>query len=146
MGMLTDFFVSPADIAADYEFALINEEDNTAFETYERREYKKLTSLELAQLRALLAHQPFSIDAHMLEVVSSEKHEGITEAFPDEFRDMLADIRAEQIPDLAKKWSAAIIEEINYSPTVLELVLSDLRDLAQIARNSGKGLYMWCNV
>jgi len=145
MGMLSDFFIAAgADAATGYECSLLDEDEDRR-KAFHAREYKGFTGLEVGRLHALLARQPFSLAEHMPEVVSSERHEGITQALPDEFRDALADMQAGQIKDLAAKWAAEMMEEIEFDPAFLETMLPDLRDLAQSARNAGKGLYLWTN-
>jgi hypothetical protein len=145
MGMLSDFFAADPEDAAAYEFALM-EEDPDALSQYHAKQHKGFTGLEVARLHALLQKQPFSVETHTFEVISTEDHEGLTEAFPEEFTDALASLEPSSIEALSLKWALDMREEATHDPAFLVTVLQDLTVLAQAAKAEGKSVFLWYSI
>lgn len=144
MGILSDFFVADRTAATDYELSLMDEDGEEG--AYVVAQHKGFTGLEVARLHALLLEEPFDVGAHTFEVISTEDHDGLTEAFPESLTESLAAIESESFERVSKKWAEDMREEATHDPIHLATVLQNLKKLAQTAKAEGKGLFLWYSV
>jgi hypothetical protein len=142
MGVLADIFVSKPEDAEVYEQAMLDQ----SFATDRRFtyvQYKRVTSLEFAQLRAILANEPFEYRTHKFVHICHT--EGTTlDQFPPDAVALLSAMPPETIKSVAEKWCR--IEELRCEPEDVEPVLADLQRLARLAEVEGKGMYIWNSV
>jgi hypothetical protein len=139
MGMLTDLFVATKADARKYEERLVKDEiDIDAI--YPRASHKGITGIELSILWASLLREQVSAK-HLFKPVSSATDDGLTEALPQQFVKMLAELPESKTGEAAEVWSEH--PEISLNPTDLTPVLLDLTSLARKAIEVKKDLFIW---
>lgn len=136
MGVLADIFVSSPDRAADYDA------DPKPFQN-ESASWKQFTELELSILWALLQGREW--DVEMLDrfdkILEKDGGERMVTRLPDEMlRDVLAadDTRRDRA---LSEWAAS--DELSCDVADVRPFWDDLGRLANVAVNSGRGVFLW---
>lgn len=141
MGILAEIFVAAPDDAANYaEFMLEGEPPADRFD-YEQ--FKGFTHLELAILWAMIDGQEWNPDEYALEIAFDPEVEfdSWLMRFPTVFVDRLAALSVSEINRLSVLWAG--IEELQWPAEDAELVLTSIVRLARLAREKGRGLFLW---
>lgn len=158
MGVITDYFRAPGAAAVLEQMAqrdggpLVTENsDSSAFDGVELKGVDP--PVALGRLVAFAMDVVYRSDLVEDRLIWPEGGEQDTEhmgpwvvALDDRTRDTLADIPAQQVPDLAERWGA--IEEFGGVMAVegLRSAVDQLTALAGRARDSGQSLYCWISL
>jgi hypothetical protein len=135
MGMLTDVFVAEPAAAATYA--------SVAGAGFKRMQLARMTSLEFELLWAILEGKSWEPGTHTFENIA-DAESNWTFRFPSAAVDLLSALDAQAIVKVAKSWSEC--EELACEPSDLEPILRELRQLANAARSSKHGLFLWVSL
>lgn len=141
MGILADIFVANDQDARLYEQRLFGHE---AIESpsYERVQYKNITSLELGTLWALLHGEDWNVKKHnFLHIGHDEEVGSCLDQFPPELTRSLSALEPKQVSDVSAAWAAT--EELQWPASDAAEVINELVRLARLAVASGNSLYVW---
>jgi hypothetical protein len=141
MGILADFIVASPEDALRYE-EIAESDALPPPGRLDRVEYGGFTPLEPEFLWAVLRQEPWDPERHGLEEVQiTDGGESWLFRFPDEFTQLIAGMDEATLRRAGEAWAAT--EQLNCDPEDLEPVLRDLKRLAELARASSRGLYLW---
>jgi hypothetical protein len=135
MGILADFYVSRDDEAVKCDTA----PDQFA----DRAQFKRITSLELSMLWAIMGGIEWDVavmDDFSLSL-GEDEGERVIQGFPDEMTKALEKLSPGQIRDLSVKWAAT--EEMACPPENIRPAVEALVRLARVAVGSNRKLYVW---
>jgi len=143
MAILADLFVASADDAANYESSLGDRD--THLKKFSPVEYTRLTNLEFGFLWAVIVLETWDVNIHMLEdVACAEGGETWLCRFPEPFLNALTSLESARIGEIADAWS--LTEELaasGFRASDIKPIVDDLVHLANAAKSSGLGLYLW---
>ena len=136
MGILSDFFISAPSEMASYGEA-------ESFPDQDRCEYKYITPLEAGGVLAALLGSGNSLEAMGgFQLQTPGDAETWTMIVPDQMRDALLSLEDSSIPVVATRCGETI-DSLDYSQSEYEMLLADLRKLAQRAVETKKQMYLW---
>jgi hypothetical protein len=137
MGILCDFFIADGTTVPNYD---VGQE----FDDLDKCECKGLTSLECAQLLAILRGQEYNVDLNSeLKLVTPEDAETWTMSVPQDMVTRLAAIQNTQITEIAALLATATSEEIAWSANDFIPVITALVALARRAIETKKSMFLW---
>lgn len=136
MGILCDFLVADEATAATYDGMEIDEADVVHL--------KGLTSLQAAQMWAVLCDQEYSVELlGDFELISPEEGECWTQRVPSDMVERLAGIDESDIAEFAERFAEATLEEMGWSAEDFAPVVRDLAALARRAGTTGRSMFLW---
>jgi hypothetical protein len=140
VGLLNTYFVGNDSDAENFSNAEVDKFPATF-------QAKGLTTLELAELWAVLSEIEFSAElAGLFENIKQTDSEWI-DRFPDEFTEVLADLEDDEVNELALTWIE--YEELrirNYQLADAVFIFDGLRRLAKVAKAMSANLYLWLSL
>ena len=153
MGVLFDYFRAPGEAEVRQHL-----DENDAFSpvpaTFDGIELKTIDpAVILGQLVGFVIGRQWStelVNDRLIWPVDGEQdtaHEGPwVSVLDNRTRDVLADIPADRVPELAEQWST--VEEFGgfADPEFLRDVVADFTALAARARENGESLYCWISL
>ncbi|HEV2294708.1 MAG TPA: hypothetical protein VGR35_12715 [Tepidisphaeraceae bacterium] len=139
MGVLADIYVASRNEAAEYDA------DPKRFAA-EAASWKLFTELELSILWALLQGREWDVELmdRFENVLTKDGGERMITRLPDEFIDDILSVDEGRIEQAVNEW--AVSEELGCDPEEVRPFVDDLKRLAQVARSSGRSLFLWNSV
>jgi hypothetical protein len=136
MAVLAELFISTPAQAAEYdETQSVADEDGAQFTSF--------TGLELSTLQAIIEGREW--DVSMLDsfrtVLEQDGGERMICELPTAFLERLASLDDEAITTAAEAWAKT--DEMVCSADDVRPIIEELRRLAQRARSSGRGVFLW---
>ncbi len=137
MGILCDFFIADGTMVPNYD---VGQE----FDDADKYECKGLTSLECAQLLAILRGQEYSVDLNSeFKLVTPEDAETWTMSVPQDMVTRLASIENTQVAEIAALLATATSEELSWSANDFMPIITELAALARRAIETQKSMFLW---
>jgi hypothetical protein len=136
MSLLADLYISTPALAAAYD-------KNQNAPQEDRAQYKGFTPLELSVLQSLI--EGWEWDVSMMDsftrILERDGGERLIHQLPDGFLERLASLDDAAVTAASEAWAQT--EELACAPAGVRPAIADLRRLAQRARSSGRGVFLW---
>lgn len=138
MALLTDFFIAKKENYSDYRPGIEFPKDDFF-------QAKNLTSLELAGILATLTDNVSDRIALMDEFVllTDQESEHWTYSIPKKMTAALIALSIADIITISKKASQFTVEELGWSASDFEPIITQLKKLSESAKEHDKFLYQW---
>ncbi len=139
MSVLADIYVSAPENALAYD-------GSKEFPENERAELTGFTYIEFSTLWAILEGKPWE-EEHMdafESVMEDEKGEKMIFRFPERVVELAVKLGDAAIESAAEEWAET--DELECAPEDLRPVIEELVRVAKVAKESGRGLYLWNSV
>lgn len=137
MGILSDFFIADANATPEYGCG-------PDFPSTDRCQFKYITPLEAAGILSVLRGGGDRIE--MLDafpLLTPEDSEQWTMSVPNDMVTSLAELSDAQIPDIARQCADVTAGELGWSPQDFTDVVKQLSELARLAVETRKSMYLW---
>jgi len=139
MSVLSDLYVSAPDLAIDYD----DLEAQQTFPDSDREQFKGLTVLELSTLWAIIRKKSWDVSQMrgFEKILMRDGGERLIYRLPDAFLSVVSDLDDPAAGAAAEKWAQT--DELRCAAADVRPVIDALGRLAGVARQSGRGVYIW---
>ena len=136
MGVLADIYISADKEAAAYD-------GNPNWPESDRLQYKRITTLELSTLWAIMRHVEWeaSLTNEFACLLEKDGGERLIHRLPAAMVTELAKLAPEQVGTVAPTWAAT--EEMQWPAESARDAIEEMTRLARRAVESGRSLYLW---